>query len=438
MAGDSSNTPGGDGPAQRPAPRAKTFSCPNCGASVTIRYPGASLSAVCESCHSVVDVANENYRILSTYKKASEKYTPLIPIGTRGKLDGRLWEVIGFMVRRDGNYYWSEYLLFSPYYGYRFLVEADGHWNFVHMIKKKPHQSSSSAHTATLDGTTFRLFNRGTAEVIFVHGEFYWKVIVGSTVTARDFIAPPLMLSCEQSKDDIVWSVGTYTQSKVIEDAFKLGKLLSPIGVGPNQPGSASESWKGIKLQWLLFAVFLTVAQMYFAFTASNTLVSQQTFQFTPNTKASDISSQKFTLGKNLANVDIRINAPLGNDWLWVSGDLVNNADGSTFPFEQTLEYYFGTDSDGYWSEGSQSGNNLISTVPGGDYYLNFDLESGDFKDTFDRQFTVSVWRDVPHWSNYFWSLIFISMFPSFAWIKGRKEEVARWYHSDFSPYTAN
>ena len=68
------------------------------------------------------------------------KVTPYIPIGTRGKLYGTTWEVIGFMQRCDNSevYYWKEYLLYNPTKRFRWLMEFDGHWNFIKNVTQKP------------------------------------------------------------------------------------------------------------------------------------------------------------------------------------------------------------------------------------------------------------------------------------------------------------
>ncbi|MEJ7605177.1 MAG: hypothetical protein WKF37_02675, partial [Bryobacteraceae bacterium] len=62
-----------------------------------------------------------------------ERFHPVIPLGTRGNLQGTRYEAIGFQMRGievDGiQYLWSEYLLFNPYQGYRYLTEYQGHWN---------------------------------------------------------------------------------------------------------------------------------------------------------------------------------------------------------------------------------------------------------------------------------------------------------------------
>src|SRR5690554_4513295 len=138
----------GDGVAKPPKPMARSFDCPNCGGSVVIRTPGLAMSAVCGSCKTVIDVTNNNYRILSEYFATQKNYTPSIELGTRGKLRGRLWEVIGFMVRADkgSGYQWEEYLLFNPYYGYRWLTQGLGHWSLVTTIKSKPKIKGSRSY----------------------------------------------------------------------------------------------------------------------------------------------------------------------------------------------------------------------------------------------------------------------------------------------------
>ena len=122
-----------------------------------------------------------------------------------------------------------------------------------------------------------------------------------------------------------------------------------------------------------------------------------------------------------MANLQLVFKAPVDDSWLYISGELVNDDDGTSYPFEQTVEFYSGSDSDGYWTEGSTTNALLIPAVPGGKYYLNLDTESGDFKNPgkyiYPPQYTVTVYRDVATYSNYFWCLFFVSAAPIWIWI---------------------
>ena len=73
-------------------------------------------------------------------------------------------------------------------------------------------------------GVDYRRFARTNATVSLVLGELYWKVEVGETVAATDFIAPPRILSCEQSDDEVVWSAGEYVHGDELRKVFGLGE----------------------------------------------------------------------------------------------------------------------------------------------------------------------------------------------------------------------
>ena len=104
---------------------------------------------------------------------------PSLEIGSKGKLNGVSWEVIGFLKRRttvEGvDYDWAEYLLFSAGEGFAWLVEDQGHWNFVRTLTEIP-QTGWMPNRLKYQGLDYRLFNAGRAEVTYVAGEFYWRV----------------------------------------------------------------------------------------------------------------------------------------------------------------------------------------------------------------------------------------------------------------------
>lgn len=119
---------------------AASFSCPSCGGSLSIRAPGQSETIACQYCGSLLDPRDPAHLLLE--KCIAAIYQPAIPIGSRGKLRGDEFEVIGHMRRAtkyDGVFYaWSEYLLFNPYKGYRWLTEYAGHWNLLKPLPQPP------------------------------------------------------------------------------------------------------------------------------------------------------------------------------------------------------------------------------------------------------------------------------------------------------------
>ncbi len=94
--------------------QAKTLSCPACGGAVTVRAAGHTVSAVCAHCSTVIDTANDSFRIIKQNHERSRDTA--IPIGARGVLDRVTWEVIGYVEKRDvsTDSCWDEYLLYNP------------------------------------------------------------------------------------------------------------------------------------------------------------------------------------------------------------------------------------------------------------------------------------------------------------------------------------
>src|ERR1700731_3738771 len=123
-------------------PQAKALNCPQCGAAITLRALGHAETVVCESCHSILDAKDPNLQILQKFEAVTGVDRPLIPLGTRGKLRGTDYEVIGFQrrsIKVEGvTYCWHEYVLFNPYKGIRYLSEYNGHWNDISICKTLP------------------------------------------------------------------------------------------------------------------------------------------------------------------------------------------------------------------------------------------------------------------------------------------------------------
>ncbi len=437
-------------------PIAKNFSCTNCGASVTIRYPGASLSVVCDSCKALIDTTTENYKILSTYHDKTAAYSPLLELGTRGNLFGKEWEVIGFLTRCDvaSLYSWEEYLLFNPYYGYRWLTHNGGHWSFVCSIKEKPVDPFASVSSAFTSGTfsgarirhgeeSYAIFYRGEARVAFVLGEFYWKVKVGESVAMSDYICPPRMLSSEVDGTQLVWSISEYVAPKVVEEAFKLSQRLPvPSSVAPNQPSELSATWKQVKPIWIGFLVLITALQIWHVTNSANLIVFEEQFPYVTNSKSDKtLTTKVFEIPKAVGNVEIKLSTPVDNSWFYTYVELVNDETGETKPFEKTIEYYHGYTDGESWSEGSTHQDLLLYAVPGGKYYMNIDTESGGYmggQGHSSSTFIVEVKNDVATWENWIWCVILLTVWPVILWGQSYGTEAARWSDSDYSPFRSS
>jgi hypothetical protein len=220
--------------------KGRQFSCPNCGASLTVTLAG-SQSMSCSSCHSLIDLSQG---IGGELKHAlqDEPVQPLIPLGATGRLQGVDWQVVGFQHRMgtepedpDEHFGWEEYLLYNATRGFIFLVDSTEGWSVVKPCTGAP-VLGSNGQSATYLGSSYRLKESYDAETSYVAGEFYWQVTRGQKTFNRDFASGKSLLSMEQSPHEVTWSVGNTIDSALVAKAFKLeGKkeLLQRSDAGP-------------------------------------------------------------------------------------------------------------------------------------------------------------------------------------------------------------
>lgn len=417
-------------------PRSKTFSCTNCGGNVTIRNPGQTFSAVCEQCLTLMDTSTPAYRILTKFYEGAKR-TPLLELGSRGKLFGREWEVIGFVVRRDVHWgvIWEEYLLFNPYYGYRWLLQNNGHWNFTTPLKDKP------VHSQYLDynGKHFKLYYNGKAEIDFVLGEFYWKVKTGDAVDMSDFINPPQMLSSESTEREKTWSLSQYVEASEVKQSFKPTESFPDRkGIHPNQPSQVAKDSKAITIWWVVFIFILTGIQVIYLGANKTETLFNQTYIYTPNLKEKSITTPVFDVKKN-RSVELKFTADVDNFWFYYAGELVNDKTDESYPFDDTIEYYHGYSDGESWSEGSTISTKIFTRLPEGKYYVNIDAESGAApRDSSPRSFSLEAQRDPPNVGFYLFALFMVSFIPPLYWFAAYNYEVSRWSDSDYSPYRSS
>ncbi len=352
----------------------KVFNCPSCGAGVVLRAAGQSVTAVCGSCAAIIDSSNENYKILEHASKKGKRYQA-IPLGQRGKFRGVVWEIIGYVEKSDGSsvYTWSEYLLFNPIKGFRWLTEFDGHWNYVITTKSKPTKKLYSLKVTHLN-KNYHLFHRGSAKVIYVVGEFYWQVKQGETVQVEDYVSSPEILSSEKSENEIVWSLGEYVNSSEVKSAFQITESM-PLqsGIAPNQPSTVTETANYAGKYWGIFLGFLILIQFGSMVLSKNQTVYSGQFTYSSNDTEKLKVTPQFEIAQGMSNLEITVSSPVQNNWIEVQSDLVNDDSGETKEFEQGVEYYSGQDSDGSWNEGSQISSLILSSVPSGKYHLNIE-----------------------------------------------------------------
>jgi hypothetical protein len=397
------------------------------------------VAAACASCGAIVDVASEGYRILSTVS-ARRKILPAIELGTKGKLRGQAWQAIGFMRRFEPGYeeqFWDEYLLFNPYYGYRWLTRSyNGHWTLVRTYKAVP----ESAQGLVFQGRAYRKFHQGAAKVDYVLGEFYWQVEAGEAVRDMDAIAPPYMLSLEQSADEASWSVAEYIDRSEVAKAFALKGLPRPYGIHPCQP---SPYFVGKLSDWAVaYALAVLVALgLQVLISAARPQAEVFSKQLSPAEVVEMASqpSRETSVGTLLlegspAAVGIELKAALSNSWLDAGVRLAPES-GDAYEFDKELSYYSGYDEDGSWTENDSSASLVASAAPPGKYEVFLSLEGPPGLSSRPGSMSMVVTRNPPVWSN-FWLVALLLACPLLlVLIANYAFESKRWRESELNPF---
>jgi len=349
-----------------PPSTVKPVNCPNCGGTVDIRVAGTTVSVICSHCGSTLDATSPDLQVIAKADQALK--TPEIPLGTRGVLKGKTWEVVGYQERTDDDVVWAEYLLFNPYEGYAFLVDDGRRFNLGQLLTRLP--TSNWGLGLQADGQNFSRFGDPyPVRTTFVVGEFYWRAAVGETVQETDYVTRGTMLACEDYEGERTWTRLDMLDWGEAEAAFAAPKRRREYSHPAPHERSPFNSQ-------LLEAWVIGIIAAVTLFVVSGMAGSQQRLASTTTDAVLD-GPEKTVVIKNLdlppgrSRVEIDAEASsLDNSWVDLDYSLTDQKTQDSVDSYGTAEFYSGTDSDGAWSEGDRRPTTDLSSVPGGRYDL--------------------------------------------------------------------
>jgi ribosomal protein S27E len=418
--------------AAKPAGPVKSLQCPSCGGPISV-HDKAVLSVACPACLTILDAENESLRVL---QKVMDTLTiePRLALGSVGRFAGKDWTVIGFQqrsVKPVGLYApWEEYLLHHPTEGFRWLVDSEGHWSWVSPLTAPPRYADGQP-AAVFQGQEFRRYSGGTAVTRYVIGEFTWKVTLNEEWETLDFVAPPRMLSREMSGSELTWSLGDYLPPEEVATAFGLTTPLpKPKDIGPCQPNPRVEAHRRICANFWKFLGLAVVAQVLWFFILGSRTLLDQRLVFSPG-KDEPVTTQTFQLASDARNIVLRHETDLDNNWLGLGLTLIEKTSGRAWVAQSDVAYWHGSDGGESWSEGDRSRELVFRDLPAGTYYFVIDPEISAEKPVTvtDR---IKIVRDQAAWSNFFFLLVFIALFPLFSRYRVSAFEAERWKDADF------
>jgi hypothetical protein len=420
-------------PGQEPTIQAVQLNCPQCGGQLALRAPDKTERVGCPTCGALLDVKEGQLKLLKSLKPPEVQ--PVLPLGGAGVRDGIEWTVIGFMQRyvtfEGTDYFWEEYLLYQPRLGFRWLTRSDEHWNWVEALP--PGAVSVDGNVAVYAGRWHRLFQKATARVSFVVGEFYWKVTAGEKVFSRDYVHAPYMLSEEVTKDgdegEVNWSHAVYLRPEEVERMFGLKTALPrPTTIGPNQPFPHTGVYK--MALWLLAAAVIVAG--FFLITSPRRRVFQETYQL--EALKDNQRSKRIFVAQPLAlrarrNIRVTVVPRGSTPWAYIDGYLTP-AEPAPKPGQETLRRYQERREFAFLASGGPA-RVYLSALPAGQYNLQFDLAWQDPKQPASVE--VRIDQGVPHAMPIVLMLFLLGAVPLAVALYQIWFESARWADSNIS-----
>lgn len=363
----------------------KQARCTNCNGPLALKAPDATKRVACPYCGALLEVAQGELAFLQLLEKPP--YEPVLPLGTEGTLatTGKTtWTVLAFLIRstlvESTRYPWEEYLLWNQKAGFRWLMNANGHWTLltpiaagdVELVMRNP---TFNGRAARWNGKHFRAYQSVYATTDYVAGECYWQVAAGEQAEASEYVEPPESINLDEVPGEVTFTHGVMIDPAEVKDGFKLkAPMPTPQGIAPAQVNPhkrALPSQFGWAALWTVLFIALLVI---FSMRGDTHQFTRTVFTVPPDVKSGSPESQQFSEPFAVtAKVPLEVTLEadyLANDWLAVQLDLVNEDTGEVIQVSPETEYYSGVTDGESWSEGSRSATKQTSEVEPGRYTL--------------------------------------------------------------------
>lgn len=400
----------------------RSVTCPSCTAPLTL-HGGGSASITCRFCGAITRLVDAVPDRVVDRLAPQKDWEPTLPLGSRGKLDGIEWEVIGVMERYvvsyGAKYSWTEHFLFNPYHGYRWLAEDHGtrHWNLIERLPDLPERRSSSIVKHA--GHGYRVFQSGEAHVARVMGEFTWEVHAGDTALTADYVDPPWMLSTEVERNEMVATLGRFVDALEIADAFPDAKPFRPRGVAPNQPNPMDQrgTVAGFAVGAVLFCLAALALFVVQELTSADALLAshQHTLE---GQEISRWVSPPFEVPEALrTTLTVTLASNLDPEHAVVHLNLLNQTDGTAW----------------HVAAGRTAGTGRVSNPTPGRYVAVVEVASDAGAAQLGRNVKLDVRQDQP-WFLPVVLTFLVGLAGPVAWLGARSLfEKRRWQNSDFA-----
>jgi hypothetical protein len=419
--------------------------CPKCHLEVVLFDPEGSEFCVCTACNTFIRFIAEDHGVAQRGAPEIED-APIIPLGSEGLLKDHQFKVIAYLEKKESGttYTWKEYILYNFEKGYVTLAEFDGHWNYVvgkNFFTNLEALPDNKWGFIEYEGNQYTVYNKYTAVVTALIGEFDWNVLE-EKIKVVEFVAAPYIIFKESNKEDLNQSdfyLGEYISTKEIATAFNIAFSDFPEirGIGANQPSTHFERWSAVlRLTPVLFLVVLLI-QLATGYLRPEVELLNGDYSISHDSlKAGNefkpFNTPSFEIKERPSSLEFNLSSAVDNNWLEATVVLLNETTNQSWEITEGIEYYHGVEDGESWTEGSQGAEILLSEIPPGKYHLNVYPASGDLSIS---NLNIKVIANPTLWRNIIVTLLVLLLYPIYCWYRMRNFEKNRWMNSDFSPF---
>lgn len=343
--------------------------CPSCGKPYEGTRVKSTAMVVCVACGSALELDEAKAKVVGKNDGPEPRFT--FPIGTPLTLEKVKYQVMGRLLYTENQYRSFEYVLYNPDAGYLWLSQEDGHFTLsrtVHAALVIP-PGTKPKKKISVGQDSFRLYEQGSQTLAWVDGALPWRAVVGEKTQYAHLVKPPECIDREITGTEVEIFRGRYVGQDELKDALpKDFRLPASSGVYSCQP-YVPYSW--VKGLWKIGGVFLILNLLLVLYSCSadkNTTVLQE--KVASDQYSKEYITQPFDLKRDGSVLRLSGHVPLDNSWLSIDFAVVDASESVISEFFGEAGYYYGTDSEGRWSEGGTNFTSYFKVRKAGRYRL--------------------------------------------------------------------
>ena len=391
--------------------RVAAINCTNCGGALPVHGGHRVRTLTCGYCGTVMD-RHADYQILDQYKNLRRPHSPL-KIGMKARIKGVEHTLIGmieYQMREEGvTYRWVDFQLYSPTHGYGWITYNNGHFVFTYRVRAVPNPTNAWQRAPKTQvhalGRTFKVYESYKARISYVEGELTWIAKLGDEARLTEAVDPPYQFTYESAKNEVEYSLGEYLDHDAVRAAFGPDLKLSaapPSDIHPAQPQTRRPLILALSRAGAIFAPIALVGTLATLVAGGGEIQRARV----DDPRAGGVVP--FTAASDGYLYQLSLETPVSNSWAYLEVDLsLNGEDVEIGSLGRDIEYYFGRDADGSWSEGSQTATATFHVPQAGDYELDVRLVEAESA-TSNLPVTVTV-RENVFVTRYFAALLIVA-----------------------------